>query len=247
MSELKNREGNRVPETHFMRRERGELKRIPTKDLFSGKKVVLFSLPGAFTPTCSSTHLPRYDELTPTFQDQGVDEVVCVSVNDAFVMEAWGKDQNVEHVTLLADGNGDFSKGMGMLVDKTEVGFGPRSWRYSMFVDDGVVKKMFIEPDKPGDPFEVSDADTMLKHLAPDAKTPAEVTIFTKQGCPFCHEAKRLLQDRGYRFEEISLSGAISYQTLRTVTGKNTAPQVFIDGKHIDGLDGLKAHFGTGD
>ncbi|MCB0419273.1 MAG: hypothetical protein KDD39_16625, partial [Bdellovibrionales bacterium] len=112
-----------------------------------------------------------------------------------------------------------------------------------MFVDDGVVKKMFIEPQKPGDPFEVSDADTMLRYLAPDAKLPAEVTIISKPGCAFCIGAKKLLQEHGYAYEEISLQGGISYKTLRNLTGQATAPQIFINGEHIKGLDGLKAYF----
>ena len=140
-----------------------------TEDLFSGKKVVVFSLPGAFTPTCSSNHLPRYEELYDDFQALGVDEIVCVSVNDAFVMFQWGKSIGNEKIYLLPDGNGEFTRKMGMLVDKSNVGFGMRSWRYSMVVDDGVIEKMFVEPDFgdncPTDPFEVSDADTMLAYL----------------------------------------------------------------------------------
>ena len=138
-------------------------------DLFDGKRVVLFALPGAFTPTCSSTHLPgyesRYDELTSL----GVDEVVCLSVNDAFVMWAWGADQNISRVRMLSDGNGEFTKEMGMLVEKCNLGFGTRSWRYSMVVQDGVIEKMFVEPGHENncasDPFEVSDVDTMINYL----------------------------------------------------------------------------------
>ena len=138
-------------------------------DIFGGKKVVVFSLPGAFTPTCSSNHLPRYDELYEEFRKEGVDEIVCVSVNDAFVMFKWGKEQGNQNIFLLPDGNGEFTRKMGMLVDKSNIGFGMRSWRYSMVVNDGKIEKMFIEPgfeDNCGsDPFEVSDADTMLAYL----------------------------------------------------------------------------------
>jgi hypothetical protein len=116
--------------------------------------------------------------------------VVCFSVNDAFVMNEWGKAQEAGNITLIPDGNGDFSKGMGMLVDKSDLGFGKRSWRYSMLVRDGVIEKMFIEPEKEGDPFEVSDADTMLKYVAPDAVAPEPITLFSKPGCPFCAKAK---------------------------------------------------------
>jgi peroxiredoxin len=142
---------------------------VTTQDIFAGKKVVVFSLPGAFTPTCSTSHLPRYEELYGEFTALGIDKVVCISVNDAFVMFKWGQQQEAKHVFLLPDGNGEFTRKMGMLVDKSNLGFGMRSWRYSMVVNDGKIEKIFIEPgfnDNFGaDPFEVSDADTMLKYL----------------------------------------------------------------------------------
>ncbi|MBD2568507.1 peroxiredoxin [Anabaena lutea] len=140
-----------------------------TQELFAGKRVVVFSLPGAFTPTCSTSHLPRYEELFKDFKALGVDQVICISVNDAFVMYQWGKQQGAENVFLLPDGNGEFTRKMGMLVDKSNLGFGLRSWRYSMVVNDGKIEKIFIEPgfddNCPTDPFEVSDADTMLAYL----------------------------------------------------------------------------------
>ncbi len=142
---------------------------VTSGEIFKGKKIVLFSLPGAFTPTCSSTHLPGYEEAYAEFKTLGVDEVYCLSVNDAFVMFQWGKAQGVENVKLLPDGSGEFTRGMGMLVKKDNLGFGERSWRYSMYVEDGEIKKMFVEPgfmhDCPADPFEVSDAPTMLAFL----------------------------------------------------------------------------------
>ena len=140
-----------------------------TQDLFAGKKVVVFSLPGAFTPTCSSNHLPRYEELYAEFQAQGVDAVICISVNDAFVMFKWGKEVGAKNVFLLPDGAGEFTRKMGMLVDKSNIGFGLRSWRYSMLVNDSKIEKIFLEEgfsdNCPIDPFEVSDADTMLAYL----------------------------------------------------------------------------------
>lgn len=153
-----------------------------TDDLFAGKRVVVFSLPGAFTPTCSSNHLPRYEALFEEFKAQGVDSIICVSVNDAFVMFQWGKQIGNENVALLPDGNGEFTRKMGMLVDKSNVGFGMRSWRYSMLVNDRKIEKMFVEPDFadncPTDPFEVSDADTMLAYIkgtdAPGVSDPSE-------------------------------------------------------------------------
>ncbi|MDV7338329.1 peroxiredoxin [Terasakiella sp. A23] len=167
-----------VPSTVFKTRVRNdalegpnpfEWKDLSTDDVFKGKNVVLFSLPGAFTPTCSTSHLPRFEELYSEFKDQGVDAVVCLSVNDAFVMFQWGKSQNAENVFLLPDGNGEFTRKMGMLVDKSNLGFGMRSWRYSMYVEDGEIKQLFSEAgyqdNAPEDPFEVSDADTMLNYL----------------------------------------------------------------------------------
>ena len=146
-----------------------EWKDLTSSDIFDNKKVVVFSLPGAFTPTCSTSHLPKYEELYEDFKAQGVDAVVCVSVNDAFVMYQWGLSQGAKNVFLLPDGNGEFTRKMGMLVDKTNLGFGQRSWRYSMYVENGDIKEMFIEPgfedNCPTDPFEVSDAETMLNYL----------------------------------------------------------------------------------
>jgi len=169
---------NHVPSVTFKTRVRNEAlggpnpfewKDLSSDDIFKGKKVVVFSLPGAFTPTCSTSHLPRYEELYAEFKAQGVDAVVCVSVNDAFVMFQWGKSQNAKNVFLLPDGNGEFTRKMGMLVDKNNLGFGQRSWRYAMYVEDREIKKIFAEEgfqdNCPTDPFEVSDADTMLKYL----------------------------------------------------------------------------------
>jgi peroxiredoxin len=168
----------RVPDVVFKTRVRDESvegsnpyrwQDTTTQDIFGGKKVVVFSLPGAFTPTCSSNHLPRYEELYEEFKAQGVDTIICVSVNDAFVMFQWGLKVGAKNVSLLPDGNGEFTRKMGMLVEKSNLGFGMRSWRYSMLVNDGAIEKMFVEPDfadnAGGDPFEVSDADTMLAHL----------------------------------------------------------------------------------
>jgi thioredoxin-dependent peroxiredoxin len=140
-----------------------------SQEVFGGKRVIVFSLPGAFTPTCSSTHLPRYEELYEEIKGLGIDEIYCISVNDAFVMFQWGKNMGAEKVKLLPDGNGEFTRKMGMLVDKSNLGFGLRSWRYSMVVNDGVIEKVFAEPGHSDncetDPFEVSDADTMLAYL----------------------------------------------------------------------------------
>jgi peroxiredoxin (alkyl hydroperoxide reductase subunit C) len=240
---LPNKEGQRVPNVTFPTRQNGEWVNVSTDDIFKGKTVIVFALPGAFTPTCSSTHLPRYNELAPVFFENGVDSIVCLSVNDTFVMNEWAKDQEANNVILLPDGNGEFSEGMGMLVDKNNLGFGKRSWRYSMLVKDGVIEKMFIEPEVEGDPFEVSDADTMLNYINPSAAKPPVATIFTKVGCPFCAKAKAALEDAGIKYEEIVISNSgITSRTLRAVANRDTVPQVYIEGKHIGGSDDLEAY-----
>jgi len=236
------REGQAVPSVVFKTRKDNEFVDVSSESIFAGKTVVVFSLPGAFTPTCSSTHLPRFNELADALQDNGVDTIVCMSVNDAFVMDAWQQDQEAENITLLPDGNGDFTRGMGMLVDKSELGFGERSWRYSMLVKDGIVQKMFIEPDLPGDPFEVSDADTMLEYINPAAIKPIAVSILTKPGCPFCADAKQRLSDEGLSYEEISLGSDASLRSVRAMTGQETVPQVFIEGEYIGGSESLNAY-----
>lgn len=240
---LENKEGQKVPSCTFRTRQGDAWVDVSTDELFKGKTVVVFSLPGAFTPTCSSSHLPRYNELASVFKDHGVDEIVCVSVNDTFVMNAWKDQQEAENITVIPDGNCEFTRGMGMAVAKNDLGFGERSWRYSMLVKDGVIEKMFIEPQKPGDPFEVSDADTMLKHIAPDYQQKPSVAIFTKPGCPFCAKAKALLREKETPYEEIVLGKDASTVAVRAITGKTTVPQVFIGGKHIGGSEELEAYF----
>lgn len=240
---LTTKEGHKVPSVTFRTRSGNDWKDITTDELFAGKTVIVFALPGAFTPTCSTTHLPRYNELSPVFKANGVDDIVCLSVNDGFVMQSWQKDQNAENITFIPDGNGEFADGMSMLVDKEDLGFGKRSWRYSMLVKDGVIEKMFIEPEKPGDPFEVSDADTMINYLNPEAEQPKRVTVFTKPGCPHCTRAKNALTEKGLKYEEIELGQkGLSFSSLMAVTGAGTTPQVFIEGKLIGTADDLEAY-----
>lgn len=242
---LPNREGQRVPHATFHTRQNNEWVDMTSDDLFAGKTVIVFSLPGAFTPTCSSTHLPGYNELAKVFKENGVDSIICMSVNDTFVMNEWAKDQEAENVMLIPDGNGEFTEGMGMLVDKSDLGFGKRSWRYSMLVKDGVIEKMFIEPEVPGDPFEVSDADTMLRYINPSAAKPQLISLFTKVGCPFCARAKAMLKERGMDYEEIVLGKEITTRSLQAVTGATTVPQVFINGTRIGGSDDLATYLGA--
>jgi len=225
------REGDRVPDVTFRLRRGADWEQTSSAEIFGGRNVVVFSLPGAFTPTCSAMHLPRYEELAPMFAKLGIDEIVCVAVNDPFVMEEWGRNESADKVRLLPDGNAAFTRAMGMLVDKSDLNFGPRSWRYSMLVRDGVIEKMFVEPDKPGDPFEVSDADTMLAYLDPKARHPDEVAMLSRPGCPFCAKAKAALQDAGIDFVDISLPPLQRARALRAMTGEQTVPQVFVNGK----------------
>ena len=239
---VSNREGKSVPEVTFRARRHNEWVDISTDELFNGKSVIVFSLPGAFTPTCSSTHVPGYSELAPVFKDNGIDDIICVSVNDTFVMNEWAKEQAAHNITFIPDGNAEFTEGMEMLVDKTDLGFGKRSWRYSMLVKDGVIEKMFIEPEVAGDPFEVSDAETMLNYINPDAQRPQLVSLFTKVGCPFCARAKEMLNDHGLNYEEIVLGRDVSMGSLKAVTGANTVPQVFINGHHVGGSEALETH-----
>jgi len=167
-----------VPQVVFKTRVRDESvegsnpfrwQEVSTDDIFKGKKVIVFALPGAFTPTCSNSHLPGFEQSYDEFKSLGIDEIYCLSVNDAFTMFQWGKHQGVEKVKLLPDGSGNFTRLMGMLVKKDNVGFGERSWRYSMLVEDGIIRKLFSEQGKsddcPTDPFEVSGADTMLNYM----------------------------------------------------------------------------------
>ena len=170
--------GDKVPSVFFKTRvgdapvcgsSNGHWQDLSSAEIFEGKRVIIFALPGAFTPTCSSTHLPGYEAAFAELQKLGIDDVYCLSVNDAFVMNQWGLSLGARHVKLLPDGNLDFTRGMGMQVTKHNLGFGDRSWRYSMVVKDGVIEKLFVEPGMSNecatDPFEVSDVNTMLAYL----------------------------------------------------------------------------------
>lgn len=235
--------GQRVPQVRFHTRQNEAWVDVVTDEIFKDKKVILFALPGAFTPTCSSNHLPRYNELFDVFRDSEIDNIICLSVNDAFVMNEWQHQAQAPNIIFLPDGNAEFTKGMGMDILKDDVGFGVRSWRYSMVVSDGVIEKMFIEPNKPGDPYEVSDADTMLKYIAPNYPTQPPVTIFTKIGCPYCIKAKELLQQKRHVYEEIVLGNSTTMRSINAITGKATVPQVFIAGKYIGGSEDLESYF----
>lgn len=235
-------EGRQVPNVSFKVRRDGRWQEVTTDEIFAGRSVVAFGLPGAFTPTCSGMHLPRYNELAATFREQGIDDIVCISVNDSFVMNAWQREQRADEITMLPDGNGDFTRALELLVDKTDKGLGLRSWRYSMLAKNGIIQKVFIEPEKEGDPFEVSDADTMLRFINPDARPPAAVVIFSKPGCPFCARARDLLARHGYRYAELLLGQHFDLRALRAVSGAVTCPQVLIDGRLIGNGDALAVY-----
>jgi len=227
-------QGTALPALTFRFREGAQWVDRTTADLFGGKRVVAFALPGAFTPTCSSSHVPRYDELADDFAAAGIDDLIVISVNDPFVMSAWEHDQGTTRVRYLGDGNGELTEALGMLVSKRDLAFGDRSWRYAMVVNDGVVEKSFIEPDVPGDPYGVSDADTVLGWLNADAH-PVDVVLVGRPGCAHCVRAKAMLSDAGIPFEEVSASP----RRLRALSGRTSTPQLFIDGKHIGGADDL--------
>ncbi len=155
-------EGAQLPEATLHMMQDGKPTAVTTADLFGGKKVVLFAVPGAFTPTCSQAHLPSFVVNADAIKGKGVDSVVCLSVNDAFVMDAWGKGANAEELLMVGDGNGDFTKALGLEMDGTGFGLGTRSQRFAMIVDDGTVTKLAVEA--PGQ-YEVSSAEAILEAL----------------------------------------------------------------------------------
>jgi peroxiredoxin/glutaredoxin len=245
MSKRVSREGSRVPDVELAELADGQVKKYGSRDLFGGRKVILFALPGAFTPTCSTAHVPGYVAHLREFREAGVDDVVCLSVNDPFVMEAWQRSEKAQGIHFVADPFAEFTRAMGMAVEHRDAGLGTRSWRYSMLVDDGVIGKMFIEPDVPGDPFEVSDADTMLKHVRPGRKAIGPVLMLARQGCPYCAKAKQMLSDRGIAFDAVYLGDELTMQGVKAAAGVAKVPQVFVDGKRIGGSDQLAEFLST--
>ena len=172
-------EGYTIPEVQFQFREKGEFVTRTSSELFNGKRVIIFSLPGAFTPTCSAYQLPGFEEKYEDFIGSGIDDIYCISVNDGFVMNAWAQDQNIKNVKLIPDGNAYFTRSMGMLVNKSNLGFGDRSWRYAMVVDNGVITKLFVEEgmrdNADSDPYEASTPDKVLDYVSANVKVGATV------------------------------------------------------------------------
>ena len=158
-----------VPPVTFKFRKDGQFVDVTTDELFNGKRVVVFSLPGAFTPTCSTFQLPGFELDYDKFKAQGIDEIYCVSINDAFVMNAWAKDQNINNVKMIPDGNGEFTEGMGMLVEKFNLGFAYRSWRYAAVVDNGNIEWMVEEPGRcdnaEEDPYVETTPEKVLEYV----------------------------------------------------------------------------------
>ena len=158
-----------VPDSIFVNRVDGKFESVSSRELFEGKRVVVFGLPGAFTPTCSEFQLPGFDTKYNEFTSLGIDAIYCVSVNDGFVMNAWAKDQGIERVQLIPDGNAHFTRSMGQLVRKSNLGFGERSWRYAAVVDNQIIEKLFEEPGKSDnaqdDPYGETTPDAVLNYL----------------------------------------------------------------------------------
>jgi glutathione-dependent peroxiredoxin len=236
---LASREGSRIPDVDLCRLRDGTVQRVSAADLFGGRRVLVFALPGAFTPTCSTAHVPGYVARAHDFEKAGIAEIICLSVNDPYVMDAWQDAEKARGISFVADPEGEFTRAMGMLVDKRDAGLGMRSWRYSMLVDDGRIEKMFIEPQVPGDPFEVSDAETMLKYLRPRQVGPGAILMLARHGCSHCRRAKQMLDDRGLAFEAVHVGDELSMRGVAAAAGKASVPQVFVDGKLIGGADQL--------
>jgi peroxiredoxin/glutaredoxin len=236
---LASSEGSRIPDADLCRLRDGTVQRVSAADLFGGRRVLVFALPGAFTPTCSTAHVPGYVARANDFRRAGIDDIICLSVNDPYVMDAWQDAEKARGITFVADPEGDFTRAMGMLVDKRDAGLGMRSWRYSMLVNDGRIEKMFIEPEMPGDPFEVSDAETMLKHLRPNEKGAGAILMLARHGCPHCRRAKQMLNERDLAFEAVHIGDELSMRGVAAAAGKAQVPQIFIDGKLVGGADQL--------
>lgn len=233
------REGSTIPDVEMYRFHDGAVQRVSAQELFGHGRVIAFALPGAFTPTCSTAHVPGFVARADDFRKLGISDIVCISVNDPYVMDAWQDAEKARGITFVADPEGEFTRAMGMLVDKRDAGLGMRSWRYSMLVNDGRIGKMFVEPQVSGDPFEVSDAETMLRHLRPNHTGPGAILMLAREGCPHCRRAKQLLTDRGLAFEAVHVGDELSMRGVAAASGKAQVPQVFVDGKLIGGADQL--------
>ena len=239
--------GARAPDVELCRLDdNGRVERVRTGSLFAGRTLVVFALPGAFTPTCSAAHVPRFNQLADELAERGIDDIVCISVNDPYVMAAWASSLGAERIRFLADPDAAFSGALGLLADKRDAGLGTRSRRYALLVRDGIIEQSFVERDGPGDPFAVSDADTLLAYLDPEAPALVSIAVVARRGCPHCVRAKRLLEARHLPFETIELDERVTISTVRALTGRSTVPQVFMQGRLIGGADDLERHLAEG-
>jgi glutathione-dependent peroxiredoxin len=232
-------EGERVPEADLAEMKDGSARTVKSRDLFAGRRVVVFALPGAFTPTCSTAHVPGYVALLAELKAAGVADVICLSVNDPYVMQAWQHSEKAHGIHFVADPFAEFTTAMGMSVDHRESLLGNRSWRYSMLVEDGTVRKMFVEPEEGGDPFKVSDAETMLRFLQPDRKSLGPVLVLARHGCPHCQRAKALLAAHHISFDAVHLGEELTMQGVKAISGGITVPQVFVNGQLVGGSEEL--------
>lgn len=236
--------GHRVPQVYFRVWENNRWMNKNSDHFFKNKRVILFALPGAFSPVCSILHLPSYNDLYDTFRENGIDDVYCLSVNDGFVLEAWKRAEKAKKITMLPDADGEFTSKLGFLVDKSEMCMGERSWRYSMLINNGIIEKMFIEPvGQESDPYGQSSAETMLKYLNPSARVPDSVVIFSKHGCVDCEKVKEVLRSHRVPFEELMLDDDFTIRTVKGISGTTFLPQIFINGKRIN-VEELKSFYG---
>jgi peroxiredoxin/glutaredoxin len=238
-------EGQRVPDARLAEMtEGGEVRAVSSRALLGHGRKILFALPGAFTPTCSTAHVPGYVALLNELKSAGIDDVVCLSVNDPYVMQAWQQSEQAQGIHFVADPFAEFTTAMNMAVDHRETLLGTRSWRYSMVIEDGTIEKMFIEPEEGDDPFKVSDAETMLRYLRPGHRGLGPVLMLARHGCPYCHRAKALLTERGIRFDVVHLGDELTMQGVKAASGGTTVPQIFVNGELIGGSDQLADFLG---
>jgi len=236
------KEGDSVPKVTWTVLRNNSIEEIHSEDIFSGRTVVVVGIPGAFTPICSSRHIPAYIRFANLFRKNGVDEILCVSVNDPYIMNEWTyKLQAAGKVTMIPDSTTEFTRGMGQLFSHEKLGI--RSWRYSMLVKDSIIQKLFQEDHVEGDPFERSDAETMLKYLNPTIELPPKVSFFGRPDCPHCARARAFLHRESIPFEEITLDKEVTTWSLLAISGQDRTPACFVGGKFIGDENALMEHF----
>jgi len=204
------KEGQRVPTVPLAEMKGGIVRDLSSDEIFGDRRVILFALPGAFTPTCSTAHVPGYVALVNELKAAGIDDVVCLSVNDPFVMQAWQESEKAQGIHFVADPFAEFTTAMGMAVDH-----------------------------RLDDPFEVSDAETMLRYLRPERQTLGPVLVLARHGCPSCDRAKQMLKERDIPFDSVYLGEELTMRGIKAASGASTVPQVFIAGKLVGGSDQL--------